>query len=242
MTRTYSEPTSAIKSTSILPAIVTALEQETSKHAPIAYCTPNLLELKQLFETAQSDAFGLTNHPSWWHAIESLNLGSAFRMDLEQLARRPLSDHDETKGNLSFLIEDGVVQKAIQLLPFFQHLIIKCGDRGVLVVMSISPDDASQSDWSKKRSNPSQRCIVAYGNSKETVVLQHIPSLPVDSLVNVTGAGDSFVGALLAILAHQPNVLYHPESLHEAILTSQKAAVLTLQSHSAVSPLLSSIA
>jgi len=163
-------------------------------------------------------------------------------MDLEQLARRPLSDHNETKGNLSFLIEDGVVQKAIQLLPFFQHLIIKCGDQGVLVVMSISPDDASQSDWSKKRSNPSQRCIVANGNSKETVVLQHIPSLPVDSLVNVTGAGDSFVGALLAMLAHQPNVLYHPESLHEAILTSQKAAVLTLQSHSAVSPLLSSIA
>lgn len=163
-------------------------------------------------------------------------------MDLEQLARRPLSDHDGTKGNLSFLIEDGVVHKAIKLLPFFQHLIIKCGDQGVLVVMSISPNDASQSDWSKKRSNPSQRCIIAHGNSKGTVVLQHIPSLSLDSLVNVTGAGDSFVGALLAILAHQPNVLYHPESLHEAILTSQKAAVLTLQSHSAVSPLLSSIA
>src|SRR5437016_384687 len=119
----FSEPTSTVKATSILPAIVTALEQGSSKHAPIAYCTPNLLELNQLFETAQSDAFELTNHPSWWSTIENLNLGSVFRMDLEQLARKPLSDHDASKGNLSFLIEDGVAQKAIHLLPFFQHLI-----------------------------------------------------------------------------------------------------------------------
>jgi pseudouridine-5'-phosphate glycosidase/pseudouridine kinase len=163
-------------------------------------------------------------------------------MDLDQLARTPLSDDDASKGNLSFLIKDGIAQKAIHLLPFFQHLIIKCGDQGVFVAMLISPDDASQSDWANKRSNPRQRYIVAQGNSKEIIVLQHIPSLPVGSLVNVTGAGDSFVGALLAMLAHHPSVLYHPETLHEAILTSQKAAVLTLQSHSAVSPLLSSIA
>jgi pseudouridine-5'-phosphate glycosidase/pseudouridine kinase len=221
---------------------VTALERGSSKHAPVAYCTPNLLELNQLFETAQSDAFELTNHPSWWSAIENLNLGSAFRMDLEQLARKPLSEHDASKGDLSFLIEDGIAQKAIHLLPFFQHLIIKCGDQGILVAMLISPEDASQSDWANMRSNPRERYIVAPGNSKELIVLQHIPSLPVDSLVNVTGAGDSFVGALLAMVAHHPGVLYRPETLHEAILISQKAAVLTLQSHSAVSPLLSSIA
>ncbi|KAF8961029.1 indigoidine synthase A-like protein [Flammula alnicola] len=242
------EPTSTIKSTTILPAILTALnaqesndEGKASDQAPIAYCTPNLLELTQIYETAQSDLFDLMNHPSWWYVINDLNLGSAFRMDLEQLARRPVSDHSGVKGDLNFLLEEGIAQKAVHLLPFFQHLVIKCGEQGVLIAMRIASEDAAASGWAKLRSNPHQRYIVAHGNHKEIVVLQHIPSLPVESLVNVTGAGDSFVGALLAAIAHDRNVLYHPKSLHDAVLTAQKAATLSLQSHYAVSPLLSSL-
>lgn len=177
------------------------------------------------------------DHDIWWSIIDSFNLGSTFRMDLEKLSRCHESE-SKPSGDLSFLLNQGIAQKAIHLLPFFQHLIIKCGDKGVLVVMYVSPEAAADSGW---RSNPRQRCVVATGKSGEIVVIQHIPALPVQPL-NVTGAGDSFVGALLATLANEPAGLYHPRSLSEALSTAQQAAVLTLQSPLAVSPLLSKLA
>ncbi|KAF9568441.1 indigoidine synthase A-like protein [Agrocybe pediades] len=231
------EPTSAIKSTAILPAITTVFGDKDSD-VPVAYCTPNLLELTQLYEAVQSD---LASHPSCWDTIDQFNLGSAFRIELEQLARQSSTDHPQSTKNLAFLIEEGIAQQAINLLPFFQHLIIKCGDQGVLVAMYISSKDAATSGWAKLRSNPKEKYLVAHGKSNEIVVLQHFPSLHVEKLANVTGAGDSFVGALLATLAHSPNALYDPKRLHEVVRLAQKAAVLTLQSHSAVSPELSRI-
>lgn len=237
-----SEPTSTVKSTRILPAIQTALKRESSSRSPIAYCTPNLLELTHLYETAQSDLYELMEHPVWWSTIDSINLSSAFRMDLEQLARRPVSDEDASSGTLAFLVDEGVAQKALNLLPFFQNLVIKCGAQGVLVVMRIDAKDTSKSGWAGQRSNPHrQRNIVAHGKAQEIVVLQHIPPIQVDSLANVTGAGDSFVGALVSTLAHNPRALHHPKTLHNTLSTAQKAAVLTLQSQAAVSPLLSLI-
>jgi len=180
-------------------------------------------------------------HPTWWSAIDSLNLGTSFRMDLEQLSRRPVSDHDPSKGNMAFLVAQGIVQKAVNLLPFFQHLIVKCGDQGIIVVMRISPKDALTSVWAHKRSNSLERYIVAHGNSKEITFIQHFPSLPIETISNVTGAGDSFVGALLACLAHDSSAMYDPRSLQNVVAIAQRAAILTLQSHSAVSPLLSRI-
>ncbi|KAF9535420.1 indigoidine synthase A-like protein [Crepidotus variabilis] len=233
------EPTSVIKSNSVLPAVAAALKEEYLG-APITYCTPNLLELNQLYEMAQSEQYGLMESQSWWSVVDSLNLGTAFRMELEQLSRRPITETNSRPGNtLSFLVEQGVAQKAIHLLPFFQHLIIKCGDQGVLVVMNISPLDAATSGWKNEKSNPRQRHIVATGKSGEIIVIQHFPPLPVEAVMNVTGAGDSFVGALLATLANSPAAPYNPKTLNEAVSTAQKAAVLTLQSPFAVSPLLS---
>jgi pseudouridine-5'-phosphate glycosidase/pseudouridine kinase len=236
-----SEPTSTIKAVSILPAIATALRERTPGDAPITFCTPNLFELNQIYDAAQSEAFNLMGHAAWWSVIDSLNLGTAFRMDLEQLARRPVSDHDRSKGNMAFLVEQGIIQKAVNLLPFFQHLIVKCGDQGVIVAMRISPKDALNSAWAQKRSNPLERYIVAHGNSNEITFIQHFPSLPVETISNVTGAGDSFVGALLACLAHDPSTMYDSKGLQDVVAIAQRAAILTLQSHCAVSPLLSQI-
>ena len=61
------------------------------------------------------------------------------------------------------------------------------------------------------------------------------------SISNVTGAGDSFVGALLACLACDSSKMYDPKGLQDIVTIAQKAAILTLQSHSAVSPFLSRI-
>jgi len=182
------------------------------------------------------------DHAVWWSIIDSFNLGSAFRMDLEQLSRWQASKSNLSGGDLSFLLNQGFAQKAIHLLPFFQHLIVKCGNQGALVVMYVSPEAASNSGWRQERSNPRQGYVVATGKSGEIVIIRHFPALPIQLPLNVTGAGDSFVGGLLATLANEPTGLYHPRSLSEVLSTAQRAAVLTLQSPLAVSPLLSKLA
>ena len=128
---------------------------------------------------------------------------------------------------------------AINLLPFFQHLVVKCGERGVVVVMRAS----HQTKWASERSNIHGRCIVSgrSGNG-DTVVLQHFPAnhLPPESIVSVTGAGDTLVASVLASLVQSPRGFEDPGSLKEVMEAAQAAAVLTLQSEFAVSPLLSS--
>ena len=131
-----------------------------------------------------------------------------------------------------------MAQMAINLLPFFQHLVIKCGERGVIVVMRVS----SKTKWASEKSNIRERYIVSSGNGNgDIVVLQHFPAnhIPPESITNVTGAGDTLVASILASLAQNPKGFEDPESLKKIIDDAQAAAALTLQSEFAVSPLLS---
>ena len=127
----------------------------------------------------------------------------------------------------------------INLLPFFKHLVVKCGERGVIVVMRVS----RQTRWASERSNIHNRCIVSGGGvSGDIVVLQHFPAnhLPPESIVNVTGAGDTLVASILASLVQDPRGFEDPKLFRRIIDDAQAAAVLTLQSEFAVSPFLSS--
>ncbi|KAG1749941.1 indigoidine synthase A-like protein [Suillus paluster] len=236
----FSEPTSVVKSASILPAIASNLDHPT--WSPIAFASPNLLELAHVYQQAQ--LLDLTSHVQWWQVLDGLGLGSKFRMDLDLLSRRDASDHDTSRGNLAFLVEKGVAQMAINLLPFFQHLVIKCGDLGVIVVMRLTADDAAESSWSAESTNHHGRYVVSHSStSGDIVILQHFPAiqLPSDALVNTTGAGDSLVGALLATLVQSPKAFHATISLRRTMDIAQRAALLSLQSSSAVSPLLSSL-
>lgn len=194
-----------------------------------------------MYQAARGEPYDLMSRPVWWEVIDNLSLGSAFRMDLEQLARKNVTEKDLTKGTLAFLVDQGVAQMAVNLLPFFQHLVVKCGDRGVLVVMRIAKQDSLTSNWKHERTNPLKRLIVARGNSEELVILQHFPALPIETVVNVTGAGDSFVGALLASIVQKPKAFYDPKACSDIIGFAQRAATLSLRSHCAVSPLLSEL-
>lgn len=159
-------------------------------------------------------------------------------MELERLGRRNVDDDDVSKGTLSFLLKDGVAQMAINLLPFFQNIVIKCGEQGLLVVMRISGTDIASSGWDKEYTNVHGRRIVAHGkSSKETVVIQHFAphALLKDDIRNVTGAGDTLVGSILASVSRDRNAFQNPLRLVETVHVAQKAAVLTLQSHQAVS-------
>lgn len=158
-------------------------------------------------------------------------------MELDQLAKSP-PNSGGTTGTLSFLTEDGIAQMAINLLPFFQHLVIKCGERGVIVVMRVS----RLTKWAFRKSNIRERYIVSSGSGDgDIVVLQHFPAnyIPPELIVNVTGAGDTLVASILASLVQNPKGFEDPESLKKIMGDAQAAAVLTLQSKFAVSPLLS---
>ena len=127
---------------------------------------------------------------------------------------------------------------AINLLPFFRHLIIKCGERGLVVVMRVS----RLTKWASERSDIHGRRIVSSGSGGgDVVVLQHFHAnhLSPESIVNVTGAGDTLVASILASLVQNPRGFEDPESLKKIVEGAQAAAVLTLESEFAVSPSLS---
>ena len=128
---------------------------------------------------------------------------------------------------------------AINFLPFFQHLAIRCGEQGVIVVMRVS----RQSKWASERSNIHRRYIISNGSGNgDIVVLHHFPAnrLPAGSIINVTGAGDTLVASVLASLVQNPKVFEDPESLKKTMEDAQAAAVLTLESEYPVSLSLSS--
>ncbi|KAJ7244751.1 indigoidine synthase A-like protein [Mycena haematopus] len=233
------EPTSITKSERILPALEQSVKAESDSFG--TFFTPNLLELRHIYAKIREDG-GLASSPFWWSTIDGLSLGEAFRTDMAQLARRGVHDSDEmiATNTLAFLVDEGVAQMAIALTPFFRHIFIKLGPKGVVGVLRLSAKDVQSSGWTHERSSPGRRYVVAHGGSGTILVLQHFPPHPT-TVVNTTGAGDSFVGALLASLQTHSNPLANPTALDQVIRKCQKAASLTLQSQSAVSPLLSLI-
>jgi pseudouridine-5'-phosphate glycosidase/pseudouridine kinase len=237
-----SEPTSIPRSASVFPAVAAILDELDPSRSPVTFTSPNMLELAHMYAAASAEPFTLTSHNSWWKTIDAFSLGAEFRMDLEQLARQRASEHDSTRGSLSFLVEKGLAQMALHLLPFFQNIFIKCGDLGVIVAMRISGPAVQTSGWAERHSDARNRCVIGRsGGGQELIVFKHFPAftLAQGAVVNVTGAGDSFVGSLLASLLLNP-VALHPKSLSQTIHSAQRAAVLTLQSSRAVSPKLSS--
>ncbi|KAI0094835.1 indigoidine synthase A-like protein [Irpex rosettiformis] len=236
----FFEPTSVTKSQRILPAISSIYDQ--SNRPPISYVSPNLLELSQLYRTASSDPYDLIAHSKWWSAIDSMSLSSEFRMDLEHLARRNTNDNGSS-GTLEFITENGVAQMGIHLLPFFQHIVLKCGQRGVLTIFQTTAGAGTSGPWTQESTNLKQRQVVARGKDGCVIVIKHYPAIALaqDEMVNVTGAGDTLVGSLLASLVQNFRTFESPLALDETITRAQKAAIMTLKSSHAVSPLLSNL-
>lgn len=188
------------------------------------FASPNVLELTEMHMAARSEPLELTTHPTWWDAIDNMALGTPFRMNLEQLARQAACDHSPAKGTLAYLLEKGVAQMAVQLLPFFQHLIVKCGDLGIFTVFRIPADVAKESAWVNERTDIKLRQVVAQGKDGEIIVLKHFPALllPEADAVNVTGAGDSVVGSILASAVGNPIAFQDPATLDRVVERAQK--------------------
>jgi pseudouridine-5'-phosphate glycosidase/pseudouridine kinase len=104
--------------------------------SPITYISPNLLELEHIYAALEASMeLNPTLRKWWWNVIDDIGLGQEYQSHLTILAGQSISNSSSTglHSRLSLLTEKGAARMAVQLLPFFQHLIIKCGKAGELL-------------------------------------------------------------------------------------------------------------
>lgn len=165
----FCDPTSTPK----LPRLLAALNPSR----PITHLSPNLLELDLLHSLLPT--LSDETQAESWDRINSYNLLADFRAKLETWTSR-------SKGR-GWTAEQGVVQKAIGLLPFVEDLWIKCGSLGVIRIHLTSEPGGS---GDLRHSLPDGR----------TLRVKHFLPLEIkdDEVVSTTGAGDTLVGGLVA--------------------------------------------
>lgn len=102
--------------------------------SPIGYISPNLFEVEQIYAAIETQMeMNSVMRDWWWSVIDDLGLNQDYQSQLAILSRHPIRETPSSGDNetLAFLTERGVARMAVQLLPFFQHLFIKCGKAGV---------------------------------------------------------------------------------------------------------------
>ena len=183
----------------------------------ISLATPNSLELKSMYNVAR-DEF-LFDSEQWWDVVNNLNMSSAGSRD-------KLIAITNTE-----LVDEGIPQQSIQLLPYIPNLVTKLGSKGCLLTMLLRAGDERLTDPDHAPYVLAKTAQVEDGEVGG-VYLRLFPPAEVvtqDQIVSVNGVGDTLLGVLMA-------GLIKGQRLEEAIPTAQKAAVLTLKAKEAVSP------
>ena len=62
-----------------------------------------------------------------WEAVEDVCIGREWRESLEKLGKN---------YKLKWLLEAGVAVQMVNLLPFFQNIVLKCGEQGNEIILS----------------------------------------------------------------------------------------------------------
>ena len=215
------EPVSVTKSRRIFSAKhpnLTAVPNNS-----ISLATPNALELASLHEAAT--IAGLFEREDWWNAIDSIGLPSSGSRD------KLVSMTSDA------LVDQGVPQQSIRLLPFFPSILTTLGQQGVLMTQMLRPGD------SRLTSPNSAPYILSRSTDGSDVVggvyirlFPPVERLQNDHIVSVNGVGDTFLGIIIAGLVKEK-----PKGLEELVDVAQKGSVMTLKSKEAVSPQISSL-
>lgn len=185
--------------------------------------TPNLLELASMHKAAHQA--GLMEREDWWKVIDALGIPVSGAST--ELARA--TSHE--------MVELGIPQQCISLLPFIPCIACKLGPSGVLLAQLLHESDARLQD------HDSRPFIISRTRTGSAGVgglyLRLFPAVETvkdADIVSVNGAGDTFLGALLARSTQTHATVSN--SVHFA----QSASVMTLKSNQAVSPDLRSLA
>ena len=184
----------------------------------IHLATPNALELRAMYEAASS--MGLLEREDWFKIIDSFELSNTgSRPKLVSLTSE-------------VLVDQGVPQQSIQLLPFIPCILTTLGENGVLMTQILRPGD---DHLSSPKSAP--YILTRSTDGKSPVggiymrLFPQVENVSSHEIVSVNGLGDTFLGVIIAGLAKE-----NPKDMVELIDIAQKASVMTLKSAEAVSP------
>lgn len=219
-TTTIFEPVSTAKAIRVFPP-VTSSNSDTlhTFPTPIAdIITPNTYELTAIHNFAHESSY--FDSPAWFAVIDALGIPqSGLRVPLAYTTT-------------SEIVDQGIPQQAIKLLPFFPTILTKLGPQGVLLTKILATN-------APELHNDVDRPYVLARNmnaDSETGVgglyVRLFPPervLDASEVVSVNGIGDTFCGALAVGLAQGKQV-------QDVIGFAQKAAGLSLKSRESVSP------
>ncbi|KAK2807325.1 hypothetical protein FQN50_005480 [Emmonsiellopsis sp. PD_5] len=223
------EPVSTAKSTRIFhPALINPTSTILHNNNAIDLATPNRHELAAMYSCARES--NLFDSPQWWSVINALEMPSSGSRD--RLTALTTPD----------LVDEGIPQQSIQLLPFIPCIVTKLGAQGLLLTQLLEPGDQ------RLRSADHARYVLGRsyaggsgggGGGVEGVggvYMRLFPPAEVlgeDEVVSVNGAGDTLLGVLVAGLAmNEGGGLRRVEDI---IPVAQRASVRTLKSKDAVS-------
>ncbi|CAG8502919.1 18602_t:CDS:10 [Acaulospora morrowiae] len=215
----FFEPTSVPKSVKIFKDKKLFSNLLTTQ--TLRYISPNRLELESMFNIAKINGF--FDSIDWFNKLDEFNIGLKYRQDLERLCRK----HEK----LQELNDLGIFSIATQLLPYIPIIIIKLDKDGVLLVQNLE-DIGGLSNEEHTTSKADRVEIIVRRKGKGGIRYKYFKPFPLMSehIVNVTGAGDSFIGTLISGLA-----LYDETKIDKIVDKAQQIACMTLQSHNAVS-------
>lgn len=184
----------------------------------VSLATPNKLELSAMYTTAREAE--LFESAGWWRVIDALGMTGA-------------DSHDRLVAITSAaLVDEGIPQQSIQLLPFVPCVVTKLGAQGVLLTQLLRPGDP------RLTSPDSAPYILARAPADDLiggVYMRLFPPAEVlthREMVSVNGAGDTLLGVLVAGLSMDAK---GERRLEDIIPIAQSASVRTLKSPNGVS-------
>lgn len=189
------EPTSSPKSRRISQVSSSCLKTFPSN--TILLITPTMNELESIYESFASREL-FDDYDDWFPVLDSLGINSEFRDKINNLSRR----HEIVKT----MIERGTFQQSFQLLPYIPNILVKLGEHGVILI-SINKNikDFKSIPTTSKYAptftlTSTGREFTEDNDQKQLGIVIQYFTIPKENehlkIVNVTGAGDSFIGYL----------------------------------------------
>ncbi|OJK00040.1 hypothetical protein ASPACDRAFT_28907 [Aspergillus aculeatus ATCC 16872] len=214
--RTAFEPVSTAKSRRLFGRRSAAVTpSECVPNNTVSLAAPNQLELTEMYAAARDN--GLLESEDWWHVIDAMGMSASGSRD--RLVAMTSAE----------LVDQGIPQQSIQLLPFIPCIVTKLGRQGVLLTQLLRPGDA------RLTSSDTAPYILSRAPTDHAVVggvyMHLFPPAAVlaeEDIVSVNGAGDTLLGAVVTGLARGHVV-------EEVLSLAQESSVLTLQSPGGVS-------
>lgn len=187
---------------------------DSAKQLPLFdLATPNEMELRAMFDAA-------SNHPN-----------ESFQSWIRGLKASGIYRQIEKDSNLRLADACGALKAAIALLCLIPCIVTKMGKKGLLLTNSIR-----QCDLDHLPPNGFYHSIRSTDRSRHDIAGISIQIFPAAELsggdiISVNGAGDTFLGILIAGLCQE-----RPKRLEELLKIAQRGSVMTLKSKESVSP------